>query len=151
MTTRTARRWLVYASLGLTAAAFVFFVVAPAAGYPLTFAQSIRLLEVVGPVFFGYVGSAVRFAFASAPDAPLREDAGELLPALVRGPILVFGLALVAALTSFGLSNRAAAAPGSGMDIDTLALIFSIALAFLAATTSVLVPLLFPGSRPDAR
>jgi uncharacterized membrane protein required for colicin V production len=145
MNTHGIRRWLIIASLTITTAEFVFFLIAPMAGYPLTFAQAIRLLEIVLPVFLGYLGSAARFVFpqTSAPD-PIRRAAPSLASLLVRGPIIVFSLASIAALIAFGHSNRIDAPVGAGMDIDTLAGILSVALGLLAVTTNVAVSYFFP-------
>ena len=40
-----ARKWLILASLSMTAVLFVFFIIAPALGFPLTFGQARGLLE----------------------------------------------------------------------------------------------------------
>ena len=58
-----ARVWLVKASLIVTTLTFVFFIVAPAFNFPLSFGEAIRLLEIVAPVFLGYLGSATQFLF----------------------------------------------------------------------------------------
>jgi hypothetical protein len=59
-----ARKWLVLASLSMTAVLFVFFIIAPAFGFPLTFGQARGLLEIILPVFLGYLGSASHFVFS---------------------------------------------------------------------------------------
>jgi hypothetical protein len=145
MTTDAARNWIVAASLGITAVDFVFFLLAPALGFPLTFDQAVRLLEIVLPVFMGYLGSATHFLFRIPPaDAPAEvHPPGGLLGLLVRGPIIVFGLATFAAIFAFGFSNRSMATAGSGMSLDALAGSLSAALGLLSVTTNVAVSYLF--------
>jgi hypothetical protein len=62
---------------------------------------------------------------------------------LVKGPIMIYGCAVVAAFSAFGFSNRAGAIVGTGMSVDNLATALSISLGVLAATTGVLVAYLF--------
>lgn len=143
MTAKAARQWLVNASFIVIGAQFGFFLLAPILGYPITWAQSMRLLEVITPIFFGYLGSAAHFLFSTDPLQTIRQDAAQLVAVLVRGPVVVFALITAVALLAFGISNRPTAASGSGMDIDTLALVFSLALSLLAVTTTVLVGYLF--------
>src|SRR6185295_2636008 len=127
MTAHVARKWLIYATLLTTAVAFVFFLIAPASGFPLTFDQSVRLLEIVLPVFLGYLGSATHFVVRgsnTAPNTPVPpRGRSELLGLLVRGPVVVFLVATVSAIVAFGISNSPSAPPGSGMSVDTLAVI----------------------------
>jgi hypothetical protein len=134
--------------LTITAVLLVFFIIAPTSGYPIRYDQAIRLLEIVLPVFLGYLGSAARFIFPANSKVRSKEklDLHPLASIMIRGPVIVFSLATVAALTAFGLSNRRDAAPGTGMDIDTLAGILSLALGILAVTTNVAFAYLFPAS-----
>jgi hypothetical protein len=145
MTAKAARLWLVNVSLVVIGAEFVFFLLGPLLGYPLTFAQSLRLLEIITPTFFGYLGSAAHFLFKSDPLAKMRPGSSGLLGVLVRGPVILFVLITGVTLVAFGVSNRVTASAGSGMDIDTLALCFASALSLLAVTTTVLVGYLFGG------
>jgi hypothetical protein len=145
MTVDQARRWIVTASLLATGATFVFFAVAPVAGYPLTWDQGKRVFEIVLPVFLGYLGSATHFLFhrrRSHNDVTLDDRSG-LVGLLVRGPLAIFGLAVVAVLFAFGLGNRLSAPPGSGMSLDTLAWLLTGLTGLLAVTTNVAVAYLF--------
>jgi hypothetical protein len=151
MIANNARRWLIISSLIITAALLIFFIIAPTSGYPIRYDQAIRLLEIVLPVFLGYLGSAARFIFPANSKTRSKEnsDLHPLANIMVRGPVIVFSLAAVSALTAFGLSNRRDAAPGTGMDIDTLAGILSLALGLLAVTTNVAFAYLFPASNTE--
>jgi hypothetical protein len=139
-----ARRWLVAASLSITGFMLLFSVTAPALNYPLEYAQSLRLMEIVVPVFFGYLGAATHFVFKKTRKVRLaRPEVRPLLGLLVRGPLVLYTFATLAAILVFGVANREGAPPGSGMSIDDLARIFSILLVLLTTTTSVLVSYLF--------
>src|SRR5215469_14595645 len=123
MTVGAARKWLVVSSLAVTGAVFIFFLLAPALGFPLVFAQSLRVLEVALPVFLGYLGSAASFVFRSgskADELAFRPSAASLVGLLIKGPMIVFGVALISVIVAFGVTNRRDAAPGSGISVDQL-------------------------------
>jgi hypothetical protein len=147
-----ARGWLIKASLVATGAAFVFFLVAPAVGYPLTWNQSMRVFEIVLPVFLSYLGTATHFLFHSnnRRDKPVTVNPSSisLLGLLVRGPIIVFGVASIAIIFAFGFSNRASSPErGTGMSPDMLTWSFTAALGLLTVTTNVVVAYLFSATR----
>jgi len=146
MTVDEARKWLVVSSLLITASLLVFFLLAPALGFPLVFAQSLRILEVALPVFLAYLGSAASFVFRSASDADeavFRRSTSSLTGLLVVGPVVVFAVSLLAIILAFGITNRPSASPGSGINVDQLAAGISIILGLLAVTTNAAVGYLF--------
>ncbi|MER8650961.1 hypothetical protein [Mesorhizobium sp. M0586] len=145
MTVADARKWLILASLIVTGVQIFFLLVAPAIGVPLEFKQSINLLQIVTPVFLGYLGSAAHFAFMTPPP-PVTAD-NDLLRYLVKGPILIYAIAMVAAFGAFTYSNRPGVMLGTGMSIDDLSTAVSICLGILAAVTGVLVTYLFAVQR----
>jgi hypothetical protein len=140
-----ARKWLLTASLVMTAGVFVFFLVAPAVGYPLTFGQARGFLEIIIPVFLGYLGSGSHFIFTnrSQRSSPKIDVSSELAALMIRGPVIVFAVMCVCAIAVFGFSNRIEAPIGSGMSIDMLAGFLSAALGLLAVTTNVAISYLF--------
>ena len=140
-----ARKWLILASLGMTACLFVFFLVAPTIGFPLTFSQARGLLEIVLPVFLGYLGSASHFVFShrSKLKRQQAEASQEMTILLIRGPVIIFALICACAVAVFGYSNRIEAPVGSGMSLETLASFLSAALGLLAVTTSIASSYLF--------
>lgn len=141
MTTEDARKFILLASLGITGLQMVFLFAAPAFGFPLTYPRNLDLLQIVAPVFFGYLGSAAHFVFRTpAPTVPANN---ELLGILTRGPIAIYVVAMAAAFGAFAYSNRAGASPGTGMAVENLATATSIALGLLAVTTGILVSYLF--------
>jgi hypothetical protein len=95
----------------------------------------------VSPVFLGYLGSAVHFIFQrSVPDVPVQN---EFLGILVKGPIIIYTVAVISALAAFGYSNRVGAEIGSGMSEDALSTTLSLSLGVLAVTTGVITSYLF--------
>jgi hypothetical protein len=148
MTVDAARKWLVFSSLSITGGLLVFFLLAPAAGYPILFAQSLRVLEVLLPTFLGYIGTAAFFVFradSSADLAVFRKTSAPLVGMLIRGPVLVFSLSLTVLIIAFGIMNSPAAPPGSGISFDQLTAGVSVILGLLAVTTNVAISYLFGG------
>lgn len=148
MSQEQARIWIILASLAITCALMLFFFVAPTVGYPLESKQALQLLELVLPLFLGYLGAASHFLFRSDRGTRPRHMRRQQLALLVRGPVLVFAFVVVGLLFAFGWSNRSAAAAGVGMSYDTLSGSLSAALGLLAATTSVMVSYLFSIAGP---
>jgi hypothetical protein len=148
MTLATARKWLVLSSLIVTACEFLFFILAPALGYPLHQEEAFRMIEIITPVFLGYLGSATRYLFHPAADHTRPTSVQrELLGLLVRGPLVVFSLVSAAAIFAFGYANRP---NGPGMLPDTLGLMLAATLGILTITTSVIVENLFPSVQAAA-
>jgi hypothetical protein len=146
MDLNAARLWLIKASLSITGLTFLFLCLAPSVGYPLEWSESVRLLQIIIPVFGGYLGSATHFLLKGSTRKIERRWRGtkEHLDMIVRGPVIVFGVVVIALFTGFGLSNRVSAPPGAeGMDIETLATFLTGALGLLALTTSYVVLYLF--------
>ena len=154
-----ARRWLVTSSLTITAATLMFFITAPVFDYPITWDQGMRVVEIILPVFLGYLGSATHFLFQDQkrPRRDLPPGISDIGVLLVRGPIVVFTLVCITTLFAFGYSNRSAATPRSGMSVDTLAWSVTSALGLLAVTTNVAASYLFriergqPARRPSSQ
>ena len=148
MGVRTIREWLVLSSLLLTGTGLVFFVffsLAPALGFPLEYRQSLRVLEIIFPVFAGYLGSTTLFVFKveQGGERGLEKDRSSLAGLLVLGPIIVFGLALIAVAAAFGKTNGQSAPRGSGMTPDQLAASVSGILALLSVTRNIAASYLF--------
>jgi hypothetical protein len=138
-----ARKWLIVASLGILVATFAFLLIAPLA-FPLNFSQAQRLMEILLPVFLGYLGSAAQFVFGPGLELPrvIPESRRPFVALLIRGPLMLFAFMSVVLLGVFGYTNRATA-PLTGMSFDMLATLFSLLLSMLAATTNVAVTYLF--------
>lgn len=147
MTADTARLWLISMSLGITGLVFVFFLVAPVTGYPLEWANSLRALEIVVPVFLGYLGTSAQFVFRNLAGAANHgispRASNRFLGLLTIGPVVVFLIAVSALVVAFGVSNRPTAPPNSGMNVDQFAAGITAALGLLTVTTNVAVSYLF--------
>lgn len=141
MTSDKARKWVIIASLIITGVQLVFLILAPALGFPLEYPKNFDILQIVLPVFLGYLGSATTFVFMAPP--PSVSVNNQFLGLLVRGPIIIYGLAMVAAFAAFAYSNRSGAPIGGGMSVSNLAAAVSISLGVLAVTTGVMVSYLF--------
>jgi hypothetical protein len=141
MTADRARKWLILSSLIITGAQLIFLLIAPVMGFPLNYPKNLDLLQIVTPVFLGYLGSAAHFIFMTPPPAVFANN--QLLGILVKGPIIIYACAMIAAFGAFAYSNRAGATIGNGMSVDNLATAISISLGILAATTGVIISYLF--------
>jgi Na+/citrate or Na+/malate symporter len=141
MTPTQARIWLIKASLAAFGCAFVFFVTAPALGYPLSYPDSINVMKIILPIFAGQIGAAA--IFLSSKEI-IREDdaASPILKLLVMGPVLVFAVGMAALLVSFPLSN-AETFTGNGMTPNTLSLLVSLLSGVLSGTTGAISSYLF--------
>ena len=62
MTVDQARKWLILSSLIITGVQMIFLFVAPIVDSPI-FSKISDLLQIVTPVFLGYLGSASHFIF----------------------------------------------------------------------------------------
>ncbi|MET3133447.1 hypothetical protein AAKU55_003737 [Oxalobacteraceae bacterium GrIS 1.11] len=148
-----ARKLLILASLAITGCQMLFLLLAPVFGFPLPYPRNLDLLQLVSPVFLGYLGAASHFVFqVPAPAMPVQN---QYLGILLIGPLTLYVIAASASLVAFGYSNRTGASVGHGMSVDNLATALSLCLGLLAATTGVLSSYLFmaasrqQGTRPD--
>ena len=119
----------------------LFLLVAPAFGYPLEYPRNLELLQIISPVFFGYLGSAAHFIFQTP--TPVVPVINQFLGPLVKGPLAIYVAVVASALATFGYSNRPGAAIGAGMSPENLATALSIALGLLAVTTGIITSYLF--------
>src|SRR5437867_1653740 len=131
----TARSWLIVGSLVITGVQGLFLLLAPVFGFPLPYPKNLDLLQIVGPVFLGYLGAASHFIFQNpAPEVPVQN---KFLGSLVVGPLVLYVLFVGASFVAFGYANRESAGVGTGISVDSLSRALSIALGVLAATTGV--------------
>jgi hypothetical protein len=146
MTNRRARTWLVVSSLAICGSALLFFLIAPATSYPLDWPQSMRMLEIVTPVFFGYLGLASRYIFTRSHDVDLPDNEANLLSLLLIGPLVLFVLVMCALILAFGISNSGQeghADSSRAMSVDQFAAGVTLVLSLLAVTTNVIADHLF--------
>jgi len=139
-----ARKWLIVASLSITGFQMVFLFIAPTLGFPISYPKNLDLLQIVSPVFLGYLGAASHFIFKK--DQVSTSVDNEYLGLLVKGPVLIYCVAIIAAFAAFAAfaySNRLDAEIGTGMSIENLGNAVSISLGLLAVTTSIITSYLF--------
>jgi hypothetical protein len=156
MTTRTARLAIVVYSLGITGFLIVFLILAQPLGMRFDFGQeqNLRLIDIVLPTFFGYLGAASHFIFNSDRGRAVEAENQALLGLLIHGPFLIFIFSVSALFFAHYVSHRPLAIDEpriDRMDFGTLSRYLSICLALLAATVSVVSSYLFgsPVSKPE--
>ena len=142
MDTEMARVWLVVASLIMVLAYFLFLILAPLFGYPLQFHHSVRLLEIILPVFLGYLGNASYFVFKN-PKKQNSVQLGRLTSIMICVPVIVFGIIVAAIMFAFLYTNRLDDIPGNGMTVDMLAGLLAAALGLLTVTMNVMTSYIF--------
>lgn len=141
-----ARLWIVQVSLGIVAIYVTFFAVSPFIGFPLETHHATRMIQLLFPVFFGYIGSAYRRLVRRQSLSFVKSESNlslSMLRLLVRGPIFVFITISISGLAVYLFSNRINALPGEGMTTDQLFLLFSVALCVLTVSTNFIISYLF--------
>jgi hypothetical protein len=149
MTPTEARTWIIKASLLVYGCVFVFFVIAPALQYPLKYADAINVMKIIVPIFASYLGAATLFVI-SGQELEDTEPRSEMLGVLAKWPVVLFGIALVALLVGFLLSNRSEY-NGEGMTPNVLSLLVSILSGLLAGTTGAISSYLFKVEKSGRR
>jgi hypothetical protein len=147
MSVEEARSWLLKATMILTTALFLFLVVAPGFGFPLEYqhGEVMRIVQILFPVFLGYLGAGTHFVFKYLHRQEPRESATTrpLFAVLVKWPIRLWVVMCGAVLGMFWYTNTAGAMHGTAWDLDLLAMWLTAAMCFLNATTNTVVSYLF--------
>jgi hypothetical protein len=144
MTYQAARIWIVKWSLAVIAAYGAALLIAPALRYPLEPSQSIQLLQMLLPIFLGYLASAIVFVFEGQRRAdPTGQP--ELLGLLARGPFLVTIILSIALFGAFWAANSTDVKGERLMrfSYDTLTSGFAAIMGIHTFVTSALVAYLF--------
>lgn len=146
------RLWILKASFAVLGVTFVFFVIArPMLSFPMLYDEIVRVLQIIVPVFGGYIGIGAAYvsqvnrpaaATAAAPNPHERD----ILRLLLRAPVYGAAVGMVVLIGAFWWSNRHDAAPGGGMSIDNFCWFLALLMGVLAASTSLIVTRLFPGA-----
>jgi len=150
MTAEYARRKLILLSLITTVLFSVFVIVSPL-WTPFDSQQALQVVQVVFPVFAGYIGAAVLFLFRGNPSAGAIADQN-LLGTLIYAPFIVFWCLAAAVLFYFYLSNQPG--HGQGMTFAQLMTYVTLIISFMNITTGALGAFLFQSEeirRSDAR
>jgi len=144
------RLWVIKASLLILGISFIFFVIArPAFNFPMLYDETIRVLQIIFPVFVGYLGIGAAYltqptdtARATA-DQPFQKHQEAVARLLLRGPIYLIAFCTLALVAAFWLSNVPSARPGAGMSIDNFCWFLSLLMGLLAASSGLVVTRLF--------
>lgn len=145
MTVKQARFFIVNMSVLGTAGTFLFFMIGKPLGYPLSWSQVQRVVEIVLPVFLGYLGAASLYVFGQKgknDDVSFGQNE-DLAGRILRSSAWTFALILAAILFAFGYTNRPNATQDEGMSIDTLSWAVTAILGILNVSTNVAVTYLF--------
>jgi hypothetical protein len=134
---------MVFALLALTGGTALFFVVAPAIGYPMEFEQGWAIAQISIPVLVGYLGTAIQFAVNKSDDDD--QPSPPLLSWLAFGPIAIYVICAAILLLVFGITNGADAPVGRGMSTGMLSTILTALLGIVTVTSNVAIARLFRG------
>ena len=141
MTVAQARQWLTIASLAATCTLFVFLVLAPGNFYSLDPSDAPRLMQIILPVFLGYLGAIAQYVIGAGHDPNVSLRGGFVAELMVKGPVVIFVLGMSAILLAFQLDQRPG---GRGLwTVDQLALYVTGALSVLTVSTNVIISHLF--------
>lgn len=141
MNAASARIFIVVASLALTGFLLVFLMAAPFLQLPFNEneGENVHLIEIVLPVFFGYLGNASHFLFNANRGRSVPPEQRPLLAILVIGSFGIFTIFIICLFVVFALSNGS---PGA-MSFDSLSRFFSFGMGLLACTISIIASYLF--------
>jgi hypothetical protein len=148
MAAQSARLAVVLYSLAITGFLIVFLVLAQPLGMRFDFGkeENLRLVDIVLPTFFGYLGAASHFLFNANRGRDIEAQNETMLKVLIHGPFLIFIAAVSSLFFAHYVSHRPleSAEPRiDQMDFGTVSRYLSICLALLAATVGVISSYLF--------
>jgi drug/metabolite transporter (DMT)-like permease len=139
MTAVDARRKLILLSLVTTVIFSAFLIISPLFT-PFSSKEALQVVQVVFPVFAGYIGAAVLFLFRGNPSIGTVADPS-LLNTLIYAPFIVFWCLAAAVLFYFYLSNQPD--HGQGMTFPELMTYVTLIISFMNVTTGALGAFLF--------
>jgi hypothetical protein len=139
MTPELARRKIVLLSLVTTVAFACFLIVSPLF-LPLSAQEAYQTVQIVFPVFAGYVGAAVIFLFRGHGGPGTVADS-EILRYMVYAPFAIFWTMGAAVMFYFFVSNLPGGVPG--MEFSQLTNYVTLLVSFMNATTGALTAFLF--------
>jgi hypothetical protein len=140
MTPQDARRLLILLSL-LTTTVFAILLILSPLLIQIDSTDAYRILQIVFPVFAGYLGTGVLFLFRDKPARNSVADAA-ILRYFVYGPFLIFWSISAAVFTYLYLSNLTSST-GAGMKVSDLSNYITMLMAFMNATVGALISFLF--------
>jgi hypothetical protein len=114
--------------------------------------EHFRLIDIVLPTFLGYLGAASHFLFNGNRGREVDSQNDSMLMILVHGPFLIFICAVAALFYAHYATHRPLGPDEPRIDpltFNDLSRYFSICLALLAATVSIISSYLF-GPPPNS-
>lgn len=134
----------------------IFLVLAQPLGMRFDYAreENLRLLDIVLPTFFGYLGAASHFLFNASGGREISAENTRLVKLLVHGPFLIFTAVIIALFFAHYVSHVPLDVDDPRRDVMTfnqLSRYLSIALSLLAATVGVISGYLFGAPRAQRR
>lgn len=147
MTAIEARRKLIILSLLTTVVFSMLLIIAPLFT-PFTSKQSLQVVQIIFPVFAGYIGAAVLFLFRGDPNKGNVADP-TLLKILIYAPFIVFWCIAAAILIDFYVSNQPGF--GEGMSFSDLTTYVTLIVSFMNITTGAIGAFLFQSEELKAR
>ncbi|WP_334536572.1 hypothetical protein [Bradyrhizobium sp. AZCC 2230] len=145
---QSARMAIVIYSLAITGVLIVCLILAQPLGMRFDYGQeqNLRLIDIVLPTFFGYLGAASHFLFNANRGRDVDPQNVGMMRLLVHGPFLIFIAAVSALFLAHYLSHRPLATNEpriDRMDFNSLSRYLSVCLGLLAATVSIISSYLF--------
>lgn len=151
---QSARIAIVCYSLSITGSLILFLILAQPIGIRFNYSQeeNLRLIDVITPTFFGYLGAASHFIFNSNKGREVSVENEGILRLLIHGPFIIFILLVGSVFYTFYYTNLPQALDDKRiavMSFNSLSRYLSICLAILAVTVSIISSYLF-GAPPSA-
>lgn len=143
------RIWIIKAIFILIVGFLLLFVAAPIFfGYPLDHQQRMRLIQLILPVFIGYLSSAIKYKFSNKTNKlKLNKSNDPAIRLLIKGSVYLFAFGMLLFWIEFWYTNRPNSPLGTGITIDQLVWYITVMLVLLTGTTGHIVASLFPGEK----
>jgi hypothetical protein len=140
------RNWFIRVNLTTLCAMLFFFILAPITGFPVTFNEAWRIIQMILPMLLSFVAAAAIF-FVSSRSSNLPEppaNVTSIARVMIRGPLYIAIFGCILATSVFWYSNRHTAPAGSGFSLEQYCWWISAFLSILSVTTGIVVARLFP-------
>lgn len=143
----TARVTVIALSLGLTVAFLLFFLIAPVRGYPLKVSEAQELMNVVVPIFSGYLATSAAFVFSKPDSSPV--PLSPLTMFMLISTAVVFLTLSVVLFWVFYYASKLQA-PLTAMDYPTLRAFFLTIISIMTAVYALAISYLFHAGKTNA-
>ena len=144
MDRKGGQRFAITSSISMLAICSAFLVFAPLTKYPLDFEQSMKIIQVIIPLFAGYLASASMGL--TSKNKPRNTKIDENIIYLMKGVFFLIVFMILSLFIVFGVANWPSdnlAYESIDFSFDSLSLMISLILGIHTATTTVIVGYLF--------